>query len=89
MLKVGDTVACINAKVGFEQYVEVKEGETYTVSWVGPYSHYIHGDYLGVRLAGIDRGECPHFGYINPPFSASRFKPVVKPKTVREVEDAV
>lgn len=88
-LKVGDTVVCIDAKVGFEQYVEVKEGESYTVSWVGEFDHYIHGRYLGVRLAGIDRGECPQFGYINPPFAMRRFRPVVSPKMVRELEEAI
>ncbi|MEL4378358.1 hypothetical protein [Brucella cytisi] len=31
---VGDQVVCIDAKVGFEQFIEIKEGEVYTISWI-------------------------------------------------------
>ncbi len=66
--QVGQKVVCINSVVGFEQYLEVKEGEIYEIAWIGPFEHYIHGSYIGVRLKGVDRGTCPQFGYENPPF---------------------
>ena len=75
---IGDQVVCIDSAAGFEQTVEVEEGQVYTISWIGPFDHYIHGNYIGVRLVGIDRGECPQFGYKNPPFAARRFRPLVK-----------
>ncbi|MFC7067480.1 hypothetical protein [Brucella rhizosphaerae] len=74
---IGQQVVCIDSVVGFEQYLEIKEGEVYTIEWIGPFEHYIHCSYIGVRLAGINRGTCPQFGYENPPFSASRFRPLV------------
>ncbi|PWL18800.1 hypothetical protein DKP76_06970 [Falsochrobactrum shanghaiense] len=77
---VGQQVVCIDGAAGFEQTVEVEEGAIYTVSWIGPFDHYIHGNYIGVRLVGIDRGECPQFGYKNPPFAARRFRPLVRDK---------
>jgi len=70
---VGDKVICIDAKVGFEQFIEIKEGEVYTISWIGPFDHYTQGSYIGVRLKGVDRGICPQFGYDNPPFAARRY----------------
>ena len=75
---VGQQIVCIDAKVGFEQFLEVQEGEVYTVSWIGPFEHYTQGNYIGVRLVGIDRGECPQFGYENPPFDARRFRPLLR-----------
>lgn len=76
--RVNEQVVCVDSKVGHEQYIEIQEGEVYTVAWIGMFSHYVHGEYLGVRLAGIDRKTCPHFGYDNPPFAASRFRPLVR-----------
>ena len=87
-LKPGDEVVCIDAQVLQLQYIEIKEGETYRVRWVGPVTSYMNGDYIGVRLYGINRGVCPEFGDEDPPFNARRFRPVVKPKTVREMEVA-
>lgn len=77
---VGQQVVCIDAKVGFEQFIEIREGEVYTISWIGPFEHYTQGSYIGVRLKGIDRGICPQFGYDNPPFAARRFRPLVRDK---------
>ncbi|MFK3666076.1 hypothetical protein ACI2JN_12590 [Ochrobactrum teleogrylli] len=37
---VGQQVVCIDAKVGFEQFIEIREGEVYTISWIGPFEHY-------------------------------------------------
>lgn len=78
--KVGDQVVCIDAKVGFEQFIEIKESEVYTISWVGPFEHYTQGSFIGVRLKGVARGVCPQFGYDNPPFAARRFRPLVRDK---------
>lgn len=77
---VGQQVVCIDAKVGFEQFIEIKEGEIYEIAWIGPFEHYKQGSYIGVRLKGIDRGICPQFGYDNPPFAARRFRPLVRDK---------
>ncbi len=87
MLTSGQNVICIDAKVLPEQYIEIKEGETYTVRWAGMCSSYLHGDYFGVRLVGINRGVCPQFGEEDPPFNARRFRPVVAPKTKKELEE--
>lgn len=75
--KVGDRVVCIDAYVGFEQWLGIKEGKIYTVSWIGPFEHYTQGSFIGVRLAGITRPTCPHFGYEDMPFNAKRFRPLV------------
>ncbi|MBV2143097.1 hypothetical protein KUG47_06260 [Falsochrobactrum sp. TDYN1] len=75
---VREQIVCIDAQVGFEQFLENKEGEIYTVSWIGPFEHYTQGNFIGVRLKGVDRGICPQFGYDNPPFAAARFRPLVK-----------
>ncbi|QNQ43079.1 hypothetical protein [Brucella intermedia] len=78
--KVGDQVVCIDSSVGFEQFIEIKEGKAYTISWIGPFEHYTQGNFIGVRLKGVDRGICPQFGYDNPPFAARRFRPLVRDK---------
>ncbi|MCB4919726.1 hypothetical protein LAV78_14485 [Brucella intermedia] len=78
--KVGDQVVCISSTVGFEQFIEIKEGEIYEIAWIGPFEHYTQGDFIGVRLKGVDRGICPQFGYDNPPFAARRFRPLVRDK---------
>ena len=74
---VGQQEQCIDAKVGHEQYIEISEGGVYQIRWIGMFNHYVHGDYLGVRLVGIDRGECKHFGYSDTPYMATRFRPLV------------
>lgn len=79
-LHVGQKVVCIDSTVGFEQFIEIKEGEVYTISWIGPFEHYTQGSFIGVRLKGVDRGICPQFGYDNPPFDARRFRPLVRDK---------
>lgn len=88
-IQVGDDVVCIDAKIFDLQYIEVKEGETYRVRWVGPCSSYMNGDYIGVRLDGINRGVCPEFGDEDPPFNARRFRPVVKPMPKVKEEESV
>lgn len=77
---VGQQVVCIDASVGFEQWLGIKEGEIYEISWIGPVEHYTQGSFIGVRLKGVDRGICPQFGYDNPPFAVRRFRPLVRDK---------
>lgn len=76
--KIGEQVVCVNDAVPSEQYIEIKKGEIYIVRWIGMYRNYLHGDYLGVRLVGIERGICPQFGDEDTPFRADRFRPLVK-----------
>ena len=87
-IRIGDTVVCVNDDVYAEQYIEISKGEIYKVRWAGACRTYLGGDYFGVRLEGINRGVCPQFGEDDPPFRADRFRPVVKPKTVKELEVA-
>lgn len=75
---VGQQVACIDDTTLPEQYLEIKKGEIYTVRWVGMHNSYLAGEYLGVRLAGITRGACPFSNEEDPPYRASRFRPLVK-----------
>lgn len=79
---VGQEVVCIKADFDPAQQTthksELIEGKVYRIRWLGIYSHYVDGDYLGIRVEGIVRGRCPIWGYEDPPFFASRFRPVVK-----------
>lgn len=36
---VGQHVVCIDSTVGFEQFIEIKEGEIYEIAWIGPFEH--------------------------------------------------
>lgn len=75
---VGMQVVCVDDSLMPEQYLEINAGEVYTISWVGIHENYIAGEYLGVRLVGVERGVCPQFGDHNPPFRATRFRPLVR-----------
>jgi hypothetical protein len=89
-IKPGDEIVCIDDGIRHEQYLGIRAGETYKARWVGPVTSYMNGDYIGVRLEGINRGACPEFGDEDPPFNARRFRPVVKPSApVRELEEAL
>lgn len=91
-MKPGDKVVCINDKFRFVSIdQQIREGEIYTVRWAGNFSHYIDGDFYGIKLAEIDRGndDGPEgYGYADMPFKASRFKPVVSPKNEKVLEVA-
>lgn len=79
---VGQDVVCIKADYDTQQRTTIKpelvEGKIYRIRWIGPYNHYLDGEYVGVRLEGIDRGICPIWGYDDVPFRAERFRPLVK-----------
>lgn len=78
---VGQDVVCVKATYDASQNTtitpELVEGQVYKIRWLGIYSHYLDGEYLGIKVEGIDRGICPHWGYVDQPFRASRFRPVV------------
>lgn len=76
-IRTGDDIICIDDSIYPEQYIEIRKGEVYKVRWVGLCRDYMNGDYIGVRLDGINRGVCPQFGEQDPPFRASRFRPLV------------
>ena len=74
----GQDVVCIDDKFQNVTIPQgIKEGQTYKLRWVGMYTMYVDGGYLGVRLEGVDRGIDPTYGYDDPPFAARRFRPLV------------
>ena len=90
--KVGDQVVCVDDKFPFVSIDQgIREGEIFTVRWVGNYRHYVDGDFYGIKLEGVDRGndDGPEgYGAADMPFRASRFRPLVQPKVTRELEVA-
>lgn len=82
-LYIGCDVVCIYDKVPLEGGITVKdanitEGQIYRVRWVGMASHYVFGDYLGVKLEGVDSKFGEAWGVPDAPYAASRFRPLVK-----------
>lgn len=77
---VGMDVQCVDAsQPGYTSAPSaLKEGATYRLRWVGVVNRYPDGEFLGVRLEGLDRGECQAFGDNDPPFRATRFRPLVR-----------
>lgn len=79
----GMQVVCIDDKVPLEGGLTVKdanitEGEIYTLRWVGMASHYVFGEYLGVRLIGVDSRFGEEWGMPDAPYAACRFRPLVE-----------
>lgn len=80
---VGQEVVCIDDQVPIEGGGTVKdaaitEGQVYRLRWVGMASHYVFGDYLGVKLEGVDSKFGEAWGQPDAPFAARRFRPLVK-----------
>ncbi|MEY9198644.1 hypothetical protein ABIA16_003760 [Sinorhizobium fredii] len=80
---VGQEVVCIDDKVPLEGGAVVKdaaitEGQVYRIRWVGMASHYVFGDYFGVKLEGVDSKFGEAWGVKDAPFAARRFRPLVK-----------
>lgn len=76
---VGQQVVCIDAKFDRVTIAQgITEGQIYTIRWIGEYTTYVDGSYIGVRLEGVERGTDPTYGYEDPPFAARRFRPLVK-----------
>lgn len=78
---VGQQVVCIDDKfknVSIDQ--GIRKGLIYTLTWVGMYQHYVDGEFLGVKLAEVDRGNDDGpggYGAADMPFRATRFRPLV------------
>lgn len=78
---VGQKVVCVDDKfknVSIDQ--GIREGQIYTLKWVGMYQHYVDGEFSGVKLAEVDRGndDGPEgYGAADMPFAARRFRPLV------------
>jgi hypothetical protein len=80
--RIGERVVCVNDRfknVSIDQ--GIREGQEYTVRWAGNYRHYIDGDFYGIKLLEIDRGndDGPEgYGAADMPFRADRFRPLVE-----------
>ena len=82
-LHIGQQVVCIDDKVplaggGTVKDANITEGQIYTVRWVGMAHLYVVGDYLGVKLEGIDSKFGEAWGVPDAPYAARRFRPLVK-----------
>lgn len=77
---VGQDVICVDNGQPKDTTLpsEIKVGQVYRIRWLGMYQHYVDGEFLGVRLEGVDRGVCNIWGYDDVPFKAHRFRPLVK-----------
>ena len=78
---VGQKVVCIDDRfrnVSIDQ--GIRKGQVYTVRWAGHYRHYVDGDFYGVKLMELYRGndDGPEgYGAVDMPFRATRFRPLV------------
>ncbi|MBD8555363.1 CAP-Gly domain protein [Rhizobium sp. CFBP 8762] len=79
---VGQKVVCIDAKYTKQQRVslaiELVEGQIYTIRWLGPFTHYLDGEFIGIKVAEIHRGADKEYGYDDMPYRATRFRPLVE-----------
>lgn len=79
----GVEVVCIDDKVplsggGVVKDANITEGQTYVIRWVGMAHLYTLGDYLGVKLEGVDSKFGEPWGVPDAPYAARRFRPLVK-----------
>ncbi|MDX3929783.1 MAG: CAP-Gly domain protein [Shinella sp.] len=80
--RVGQKVVCVDDRfrnVSIDQ--GIRKGAIYTVRWVGHYRHYVDGDFYGIKLMELHRGndDGPEgYGAADMPFRASRFRPLVR-----------
>ena len=78
---VGQKVVCIDDRfknVSIDQ--GIRKGQIYTVRWAGHYRHYVDGDFYGIKLMELHRGndDGPEgYGAADMPFRATRFRPLV------------
>ncbi|MCF3639430.1 CAP-Gly domain protein [Rhizobium sp. TRM95111] len=86
--RVGQKVVCVDDRfrnVSIDQ--GIRKGQIYTVRWAGHYRHYVDGDFYGIKLMELYRGndDGPEgYGAVDMPFRASRFRPLVRDR-VREM----
>lgn len=79
----GQEVVCADDKVPLEGGIVVKdanitEGQVYRLRWIGMASHYVFGEYLGVKLEGVDSRFGEAWGVPDAAYAARRFRPLVK-----------
>lgn len=79
----GQEVVCIDDQVPLADGTSVKdanlnEGTIYRLRWIGMAQHYVFGDYLGVKLEGVNSGFGEAWGQPDAPYAAKRFRPLVK-----------
>ena len=78
---VGQKVVCIDDRfknISIDQ--GIRKGQIYTVRWAGHYRHYVDGDFYGIKLMELNRGndDGPEgYGAADMPFRATRFRPLV------------
>lgn len=82
-LYVGVEVVCVDDKVplatgGTVKDAQITEGQVYRIRWIGMAHLYTVGDYLGVKLEGIDSKFGEANGVPDAPFNANRFRPLVR-----------
>lgn len=77
---VGMEVVCVNAQTPPRVTIPIglTEGAVYKLRWIGRHKSYVDGEFIGVKLEGVERGEDPTYGDKDPPFAAARFRPLVK-----------
>jgi hypothetical protein len=81
---VGQKVVCIDdtfKHVSIDQLI--RKGHVYTVRWLGMYRHYVDGEFFGLKVEEIHRGndDGPEgYGAADMPYRASRFRPLVEDK---------
>jgi hypothetical protein len=81
---VGQKVVCIDdtfKHVSIDQLI--RKGQIYTIRWIGPYKHYVDGEFIGIKVEEIYRGndDGPEgYGAADMPYRATRFRPLVKDK---------
>jgi hypothetical protein len=81
---VGQQVACIDAGYAGHQAGRVtlplglEQGRIYEIRWLGPWTNYVDGNYIGIRVQGVHRGVCPTYGEFDTPYHSRRFRPLMK-----------
>jgi hypothetical protein len=76
---VGQQVVCIDDKFDRVTIPQgITKGQVYVIRWLGMFNNYVDGEFLGVKLVGVERGTDPTYGFDDPPFAARRFRPLVK-----------
>jgi hypothetical protein len=82
--KIGERVVCVDADDTNEWgFVELSAGQVYQIRWVGRFDWTGYPlvppharDVICVRLVGVNRNDGD-----DPPFRASRFRPLIERKT--------
>lgn len=87
--RVGQKVVCVDdrrRRLGYRMDGLIS-GDVYVIRWAGDVGHPIFGNYLGVRIAGIDRGSDRYCDDL--PYAADRFRPLAYPKQSEETDVAM